>query len=165
MLIINLRSAFRNLKRQKIYAFINIFGLAISLAACWLIVLYVKDELSYDRFHQNADRIVRVVQHEEWDGGNMHIALTSAPFAPALKKQFPQIEESVRIDAEGGDLIAHGNSVLKVNDIISADASFFHVFSFEFIEGNASTALANPQSIVLTESLANTLFGSLEGVS
>jgi putative ABC transport system permease protein len=164
MMINNLRSAFRNLKRQKIYAFINIFGLAISLASCWLIVLYVKDELSYDRFHENADRIVRVVQHQEWDGGNMHIALTSAPFAPALKTRFPQIEESVRIDAEGGDLIAHGNSVLKVNDIISADASFFRVFSFEFIEGNASTALANPQSIVLTESLANTLFGSLEGV-
>src|SRR5664279_716132 len=97
MLINNLRSAYRNLKRHKIYACINVFGLAVSLAACWLIVLYIKDELSYDRFNVNADRIVRVAQHSTWEGGNMHIALTSAPFAPALKQAFPQIEDAVRI--------------------------------------------------------------------
>jgi putative ABC transport system permease protein len=164
MLIINLRSAYRNLKRHKIYAGINIFGLAVSLAACWMIVLYIKDEWSFDRYHENAGRIVRLAQHSEWEGGNMHIALTSAPFAPALKAAFPQIEETVRIDAEGGDLISHGNNILKVRDIISADASFFRVFSFEFLEGNAATALSDPNSIVLTESLAHTLFGSAESV-
>ena len=164
MLINNLRTAYRNLKRQKIYAFINVFGLAMSLAACWLIVLYIEDEQSYDRFFDHADRIVRVVQHQEWDGGNMHIALTSVPFAPALKSAFPQIEETVRVDAEGGDLISHGNSILKVQDIISADASFFRVFNFDFLEGSAVTALTDPQSIVLTESLARRLFGSVEMV-
>jgi putative ABC transport system permease protein len=162
MLTNNLRSAFRNLKRHKIYAFINVFGLAVSLAACWLIVLYIKDEWSYDRFNANADRIVRVVQHESWDGGNMNIAVTSAPFAPALKQQFPQIEDAVRIDAEGGDVVVHGNGTLKIKDIISADPSLFNIFSFEFLEGNAATALADPKSIVLTESLAHTLFGSQE---
>src|ERR1700682_4490902 len=162
MLINNLRSAYRNLKRHKIYAFINVFGLAVSLAACWMIVLYVTDELSYDRFNINVDRIVRVAQHESWEGGNMNIAVTSAPFAPALKQQFPQIEDVVRLDAEGGDLIAHGNSTLKINDIISADPSFFNIFSVDFLEGNAATALTDPQSIVLTESLAHTLFGSQE---
>jgi putative ABC transport system permease protein len=164
MLINNLQLAYRNLKRHKIYAFINVFGLAISLAACWLIVLYIKDELSYDRFNANVDRVVRVVQHESWEGGNMHIAVTSAPFAPALKQQFPQIEDAVRIDAEGGDLIAHGNGTLKINDIISADPSLFNIFSYDFLEGNAATALTDPQSIVLTESLAHTLFGSQESV-
>jgi putative ABC transport system permease protein len=162
MLINNLRSAYRNLKRHKIYAFINVFGLAVSLAACWLIFLYVKDELSYDRFNQNANRIVRLAQHASWEGGNMNIALTSAPFAPLLKQKFPQIEDAVRIDPEGGDLITHGNSTLKVNDIINADASLFNIFSFDFIEGNATTALNDPGSIVLTESLARTLFGSQE---
>src|SRR5215475_7463380 len=102
MLTNNLRSAFRNLKRHKIYAFINIFGLTVSLAACWMIVLYIKDELSFDEFNTNANRIVRVVQHESWDGGNMHVAVTPAPLAAAMKQQFPQIEEVVRIDAEGG---------------------------------------------------------------
>ena len=160
----NLRSAYRNLKRHKIYAFINVFGLAISLAACWLIVLYIKDELSYDRFNANVDRVVRIAQHESWEGGNMHIAVTPALLAPALKQQFPQIEDAVRIDAEGGDLIAHGNGTLKINDIISADPSLFNIFSFDFLEGNAATALTDPQSIVLTESLAHTLFGSQESV-
>jgi putative ABC transport system permease protein len=164
MLINNLRSAYRNLKRHKIYAFINVFGLAVSLAACWLIVLYIKDELSYDRFNTNVDRIVRVVQHESWEGGNMHIAVTSVPFAATLKQQFPQIEDVVRIDAEGGDLIAHGNGTVKINDIISADPSLFNIFSFDFLEGNAATALTDPQSIVLTETLAHTLFGTQESV-
>jgi putative ABC transport system permease protein len=162
MLLNNLRSAFRNLRRHKIYAFINVFGLAVSLAACWLIVLYVKDELSFDRFNKNADRIVRIAQHQVWDGGNMHIALTSPPFAAAFRQQFPQVEDAVRIDAEGGSLIAHGNSNLKVNDIILADPALFRIFSFDFLEGNAETALADPESIVLTESLARILFGSSE---
>jgi putative ABC transport system permease protein len=127
-----------------------------------MIVLYIKDELSYDQFNTKLDRIVRVVQHESWEGGNMNIAVTPAPLAPALKQQFPQIEDVVRIDAEGGDLIAHGNGVIKIKDILSADPSLFNIFSFEFLEGNAATALADPQSIVITESLAHTLFGSQE---
>ncbi len=162
MLYNNLRSAYRNLKRHKIYSFINVFGLAVSLAACWLIVLYITDELSFDRFNKKADRIVRVVQHESWDGGNMHIAVTPAPLAPSLKQQFPQIEDVVRIDAEGGDLVAHGNGTLKIKDIISADPSFFRIFSFDFIEGSEEIALKDPQSIVITENLANTLFGPQE---
>ncbi|HEX3767423.1 MAG TPA: ABC transporter permease, partial [Puia sp.] len=162
MLINNLRTAYRNLKRHKIYAFINVFGLAVSLAACWLIVLYIKDELSFDRFNIKADRIVRVAQHESWDGGNINIAVTPAPLALRLKQQFPQIEDVVRIDAEGGDLVAHGNGTLKINDIISADPSFFNIFSFDFLEGSEEAALKDPQSIVITESLAHTLFGSQE---
>src|ERR1700733_4982126 len=162
MLINNLRTAYRNLKRHKIYSFINVFGLAVSLAACWLIVLYITDELSFDRFNIKADRIVRVVQHESWDGGNMNIAVTPAPLAPRLKQQFPQIEDVVRIDAEGGDLVAHGNGTLKINDIIFADPSLFRIFSFNFLEGSEETALKDPQSIVITESLAHTLFGSQE---
>ena len=164
MLINNLLTAYRNLKRHKIYAFINISGLAISLAACWLIVLYVKDELSYDRFNENADRIVRVVQHEQWEGGNLHLAVTSAPFASALKQRFPQIENTVRIDPEGGGVIIHGNVTLKINDIISADPSLFQIFSYDFIEGNMATALTDPQSIVITERLARKLFGKQESV-
>jgi putative ABC transport system permease protein len=90
----------------------------------------------------------------------MHIALTSAPFAPALKASFPEIEEAVRIDPEGGGIIQHGSNTLKVGDMIVADKSLFQIFSYEFLEGNAATALEDPQSIVITESLAKTLFGS-----
>ncbi len=158
----NLRFSYRNLKRQKIYSFINISGLAISLAACWLISLYVADELSFDRFNQKADRIVRVVQHAHWDGGSLNIALTSAPFAPALKQNFPEIEDAVRIDPEGGGVIQHGNGNLKVEDMIVADKSLFNVFTYKFLEGNPETALSDPGSIVITESLARTLFGSAD---
>ncbi len=158
----NLRFSFRNLKRQRIYSLINISGLAVSLAACWLIALYVSDELSFDRFNEKADRIVRVVQHAHWDGGSMNIALTSAPFAPALKQNFPEIEDAVRIDPEGGAVIQHGNSNLKVEDMIVADKSLFNVFTYKFLEGNAETALSDPGSMVITESLARLLFGSAD---
>ena len=124
---------------------INISG----LQKCYglrLIVLYVQDELSYDRYNERADRIVRLAQHEAWEGGNMHIAVTSAPFAALLKQKFPQIEDAVRIDPEGGGVIARGNGTIRVNDIIAADSSFFKIFSFDFMEGNAGTALTDPKS-------------------
>jgi putative ABC transport system permease protein len=88
------------------------------------------------------------------------MALTSAPFAPALKENFPEVEEAVRIDPEGGGMIRNGNNMLKVDDIIVADPSLFKVFTYDFLEGNAESAFAGPQSIVITESLARTLFGS-----
>ena len=86
------KTALRNLFRNKTYAAINISGIAIGLTAFWLIVLYIGDEMSYDRFNKNADRIVRVVQHAKWDGGELHLAPTSAPFAPELKNKFPSIQ-------------------------------------------------------------------------
>ncbi|HVY74261.1 MAG TPA: ABC transporter permease [Puia sp.] len=156
----NLRFAFRSLKRQRIYSFINIAGMAVSLAACWLIALYILDELRFDRFNKKADRIVRVVQHSSWNGGHADIALTSAPFAPALKTRFPQVEDAVRIDPEGGGIIHKGNNNLAVGDMILADPSLFHIFSFDFLEGNPATALSDPNALVISESLAKTLFGS-----
>lgn len=156
-----LNTAFRNLSRHKIYSGINIFGLALGLAAFWMIVLYVADEVSYDRYNINANRIVRVVQHASWDGGNLNVALTSAPFAPALKTAFPEIENALRIDPEGGGVITYQEKNIKTSDIIFADKSLFSIFSGTFLYGNATAALANPQSIVITQTLANKLFGSV----
>ena len=159
------KTAFRNLLRHKGYAAINIAGLATGLAAFWMIALYVADELSYDRFNANADRIVRVVQHASWDGGNLNIALTSPPFAPALKAAYPEIEEAVRIDPEGGGVITYEDKKIKADDIIFADNSILKIFSYQFLNGDATTALANPGSIVITESLAKKLFGSVDNAS
>lgn len=153
-------TAFRNLSRHKTYSAINIFGLALGLAAFWMIVLYVADEVSYDRYNINANRIVRVVQHASWDGGNLNVALTSAPFAPALKTAFPEIENAVRIDPEGGDVITYEEKKIKASDVVFADNSLFSIFSCTFLYGDATAALANTQSIVITESLADRLFGS-----
>ena len=82
--------AWRNIQKQKAFSFINIFGLAVGIAAFWLITLYVTDEWSYDRHNNHADRIFRVVQHGQWNGGKFDLAITSAPYAPTLKADFPQ---------------------------------------------------------------------------
>ncbi len=153
------KTAWRNLQRNKIYAAINISGIAIGIAAFWLIALYVGDELSYDRSFSNADRIYRVVQHASWQGGTLNIVPTSAPFAPALKSSFPEIEDAVRINTEGGGVINYGDKTLKQDDICFADNTLFKLFDYHFLYGDAATALTRPQSIVITESLATKIFG------
>ena len=154
--------AFRNLFRNKTYAVINISGIAIGLTAFWLIALYIADDLSYDRYHKNAKRIVRVAQHAKWDGGELHIAATSAPFASELKTTYPEIQAATRIIPEGGGVIAYKNKAIKTDDIFFTDSNVFDVFSFPFLYGDSKTALTKPESIVLSKSLAQKLFGDPE---
>ena len=153
------KTAIRNLLRNKTYAFINISGMAIGLAAFWLIVLYIADELSYDRYHQHSDRIYRIAQHAKWDKADLHLAVTSAPFAPALKEKFPEIQEATRIVPEGGGVLRYNRTAIKADDIFFADANVFDVFTYSFLYGKPKTALLRPQTIVLTETLAKKLFG------
>jgi putative ABC transport system permease protein len=153
------KTAWRNLTRNKIYAAINISGIAIGLAAFWLIALYITDELSYDRSFNNAGRIYRVAQHANWPGGSMNIVPTSAPFATAFKNNFPEVEDAARIDIEGGGVIKYADKTFKQDDICFADNSLFHLFNYHFLYGNATTALTQPQSIVITQSFANKIFG------
>ncbi|GAB4027569.1 ABC transporter permease [Spirosoma gilvum] len=134
-------------------------GMGIGLAAVGLMSLYIIHELSYDRFHANADRIVRVVHYANWPGGNLQLAPTSAPFADALKAEYPDIEKTVRIHPEGGGQITYRDKKLDVGDIMFADKTVFDVFSFPFLYGDPAHALTQPQSIVLTKSLAEKLFG------
>lgn len=157
-----IRIAWRNLARNKMYAAITIGGITIGLAAFWLIALYVADEFSYDRFHEKAGRIVRVAQHARWEGGSISQATTSAPFAGALKKEFPEIEEATRIDREGDGIISYNGKSLQVPDMMFADSNVFNVFSWPFLHGDPKTALLAPQTIVITESLAKRIFGNAE---
>lgn len=152
------KTAWRNLNRNRLYAAINIFGMAIGIAAFWMIALYVTDELSYDRSFANSNRLYRVVQHASWEGGQLNIVPTSAPFAPAFKNEFPEVEDAARIDIEGGGVIKYGNKTFKQDDICFADNSFFHLFNYDFLFGNASSALAEPNSIVINEKLAKKIF-------
>jgi putative ABC transport system permease protein len=154
-----LKIAWRNIKRNKGYSFLNISGIAIGLAAFWLITLYVADELSYDKFFSNSEQIFRVAQHAKWENGKMDLALTSPPFAVALKNEFPDVEEAVRINIEGGDLINYGNKSFSQEDIWFAENTFFALFDYPFLYGDGATALKNPGSMVITESLANKIFG------
>jgi len=157
-----IRIALRNLRASKIYSVINISGLAIGLAVFWLMGLYIADELSYDRASPNADRIYRVVQSGTWSGGSFKLAITSPPMGPALKKDFPDIEAETRIDPEGGATLINGDKKIQAGDILSTDSSFLTIFYPTFLYGNPDNALSTPNSIVLTKTLAETLFGHAE---
>jgi len=152
--------AIRNIRRNKTFSGITILGLAIGLAAFWMIALYIADETTYDSYHEKADRIYRIAQHMNWDGSSLNLAPTAPPMAPSLKSDYPEIQETVRIDAEGGGVINYGNNKLDVNDIILCDSSFFKIFTYHFLYGDINTALAKSKSIVLTKTLAEKIFGN-----
>ncbi len=152
--------ALRSLRKNPVYSAINIGGLSLGLAACWLITLYVSHELRYDSFNKKAARIYRVVQHGRWTGGQYDLAVTPAPLARAMASEFPGVESTVRLDAEGGGTATYHNRQYTVNDMLFADSSVFGVFTFHFLYGDARSALTAPNSIVLTKSLARKIFGA-----
>ena len=162
MLKKNFRIAFRNMRKQKAFTFINIFGLAVGMACCLLILLWVQDELSYDRYHENADRIYRVSRL--WRNGDGSISLHLGPVAPTiaplLKNDFPEIEHAVRLWSVGGLMMQYGNKQFQERNIFFAEEDLFKVFSFNMIKGDPNSALTDPGTIVITESMAERYFGS-----
>ena len=155
--------AFRNLWKNKGYSAINIFGLAAGLATCLLIILYVWDELSYDRFHEKADRIYRVNSDIRFGGTDMKLAVCSDPMGATLKKDYPQVEQFTRIYAsEGSKLIKKGNEFITETKIAYVDSTFFEVFTFPLITGNPKTALNDPNTAVISETGAKKYFGNTD---
>jgi putative ABC transport system permease protein len=154
-----IRVALRNLRNNRIFSVINIAGLAVGLAVFWLMGLYIAEELSYDRVSPNADRIYRVVESGTWSGGSFNLAITAPPFAPALKRDYPEIEAAARIDADGGATLVNGDKKIEAGDMVFADNAILTVFRFPFVCGDPNTALTKPNSIVLTRTLAEKLFG------
>jgi putative ABC transport system permease protein len=157
-----LRFAMRNLAKNKIYSMINIAGLAVGLAVFGLMALYIADELGYDLDLPTADRVYRVVHSGEWAGGHFNIAQTPPAFGPALVKDDPGIEAAVRIGTEGGGTIVYGDKKLDVGDMLFVDSSMLTVFPFPFVAGDRESALGAPNSIVLTKTLAEKLFGNAD---
>jgi putative ABC transport system permease protein len=157
-----LKTTFRNLKRQKTQSTINILGLAIGLTCCILILLFVRDELSFDKFHENHDRIYRVTRC--WlneDGAvSLHLAFVAPPIGPLLKNDFPEIEHAVRIIGTGGLLVSHGDTYFEEDLFFFAEEDVFDLFSFNMIKGDPSTALTDPLTVVITEEMAHKYFGS-----
>ncbi|HTI93791.1 MAG TPA: ABC transporter permease [Puia sp.] len=156
------RVAWRNLRKNKVYSSINIVGLAVGLSVFWMMALYISDELSYDHQSVNSSRIYRVVHSGDWTGGYFHLAQTPAFFGPTLKNEYPEIEASARIDAEGGGTLVYGDKKIKRDDILVVDNSLLSIFRFPFLYGDAANALESPNSIVLTRSLAEKFFDKAE---
>lgn len=156
-----IKLALRNLLRYKGYSLINITGLALGLAASMIIILYVIDELSYDRFHEKSDRIYRVSR--EWfneDGtSNLHLARVAAPVAELLKNDYPDaIEESMRVFGGREMLFRRGEFFYIESRSYFAGPQFFRIFSYDLLRGDPEKALAEPFSVVLTESVAERYF-------
>lgn len=150
--------AFRNLRRQPGYTAINIVGLAVGMAACLLIGLYVRHELSYDAFHEKGERIHRVnLQSAPQRGMNRQIAITPNIVAPLMTRTFPAVEKSVRLYKRSG-VVQHADRAFQEDRFFFADSTFFDIFDFEFVAGQPETALARPNSVVLTEATAQRIF-------
>lgn len=157
-----LKIAFRNIWKSKGFSAINIIGLAIGLATCLLILLFVLDELSYDRFNKKADRIYRVDGDIKFGGNRFVMATSTDPMGPTLKKDFPQVEEYVRFRVAGGLLIKKGNENVQEEHVVYADATLFNVFTLPMLDGNPQTALQAPNSIVITETIARKYFNTTQ---
>ncbi|MGZ3924684.1 MAG: ABC transporter permease [Flavisolibacter sp.] len=152
--------AFRNLWKNKGYSAINIIGLAIGIATCLLISLFVIDELSFDRYNKNADRIYRVNSDLKF-GGEAHImAVCPDPLAATMVRDYPEVENAVRFRSYGPSLVKKGNENIKEERIIYADSTVFSVFTLPMVAGNPKTALAEPNTVVITESTAKKYFGT-----
>ncbi|MCI0695559.1 ABC transporter permease [candidate division KSB1 bacterium] len=157
-----LKVALRSLLRQKAYSFINIFGLAVGLACCILIFLFVQHEWSFDAFHQNAGKIFRVIQDEKNAGGERTLsAYQPLPLAPALREEFPAITRAVRFIPSSNVIVKHGEASFSEN-VLFADSPMFEMFSFQLLQGDPATALQNPNAIVLSEKMAQKYFHNAE---
>jgi len=154
-----IKVAARNILKQKIFSFINIFGLAIAITFCILIFLFVRDEVTHDSFHQNADRLYRVNMLSKNDDGSMSThGLTAPPLGPAFLEEFPEIVHMARFKKRGDVVNFQGQSSRE--SIALADPDFFKMFSFRLIKGNPQTVLADRNSVVLREEVAKRYFGN-----
>ncbi|HUZ58544.1 MAG TPA: ABC transporter permease [Hanamia sp.] len=155
------KTAWRFLLKNKGFSFINIIGLSIGTLSCLYIVLYVKDQYSYDKQNNHADDIYRVVSLMSTNGDKQKMATCSPPIAPGLKNDFPEVEQFTRIvptlDASN-HLLRYKDKSFYNGDAYLVDSTFFKVFNFHFDYGNAATALTEPNSIVLLKPIADKLF-------
>jgi putative ABC transport system permease protein len=157
-----LKVAWRHLLRHKAYSFINIVGLAVGITCCLLIMLFVKSELSYDKFHTKANRLYRVWQKEKYQGQDFTTTFTPLPLAAALKQSLPEVEASTRVYTTSA-LVAIGNTSFS-ETIHMVDPGFFDMFTFPLTNGNASRPFANSNSILLTPNMAKKYFGNEEAI-
>ncbi len=156
-----LKTAWRNLIKNKTFSIINILGLAIGLACFLLISMYVIDELSYDKYNEKANRIYRVNSDIRFGGTDLKLAVCSDPMGATLKRDYPQVEEYVRIyNSNGSKLIKKGNEFIEEERVAHADSTIFNVFTLPAIAGDVKTALNEPNTVVITESTAKKYFGS-----
>ncbi len=152
--------AWRNFRKQSFYSFINVAGLAIGVAACLVIVLFIVDELNYDAYNTRANRIYRLNEEIKFGGNHIILCQSGAPAANAMLQDYGEIEAAVRFRDHGSYLVrpASGTQNIKESHVIWTDSSFFRIFSVHVLEGNPNTALKEPASMAISKSIAQKYF-------
>lgn len=154
-----LKIGWRNLLKNKSLFTINVTGLALGIATCLVIMLFVADELSFDRFHTKADRIIRIVLKGKVNGEIIKESVTPAPVGPTLKNELPEVIEATRIRKSGTPKVTYRNTTFRDSRLAFVDPNFFEVFTFPLIKGDPKTALREPNTIVITRAQAERYFG------
>ena len=158
-------TAIRNLFRNKVYAFINISGLALGISCCLLISLYVYDEMNFDNFHAGKDRLYRVAADLYLNNEKTTTGLTSLAVGPSLEEDFPEVEAAVRMMSMGNKItIRYEDKMFYEEGLFLTDSTYFKVFSFDLLAGHPDQVLTRPKTIVLTKTLADKYFGHEEAV-
>ncbi len=158
------RIAVRNIARHKVFTFINVTGLAVGLAASLLILLWVQDEFSFEKFNLNAKNIYRVEEDQFYTGERYHVTVTPHPSGPVWKQKIPEIKEQTRINRLPRILFRQEDKVFFESAIVAADSGLLKMFTIPLLMGDFATALNSPHSIVLTEKLAKKYFGNTNPV-
>ncbi|MBK7872150.1 MAG: ABC transporter permease [Saprospiraceae bacterium] len=152
-----IKIAFRNMAKHRGYTIINLAGLTIGITVCFLLSLWVKDELSYDRFHTNAENIYRGLWKARFGDNEWNIPVIPVPVAPTLEREFPEVEATTQFIA-GGSTFKKGDEFVREQNIVFADNQFFDVYTVKFIAGDPKTVLEAPDAIVLTQESAEKYF-------
>lgn len=159
-----LLTAWRNLIRNKAFSLINILGLSIGISVCFVIMLFVKDELSFDRYNEKSDRMYRIIFTASINGGKISESVVMPPVAAALRNDFPEVEQVTRIRTEGQPKVVYNNKIFKEGRLALVDTNFFSVFTIPLIKGNAHGVLQEANAVVLTQEMATKYFGNEEAV-
>ncbi|MFZ2907066.1 MAG: ABC transporter permease [Cyclobacteriaceae bacterium] len=156
--------AIRNILKDKTYSAINILGLTIGITCSLFLFMYILDELSYDRYHKNAENIYRVVSHVKEPDNEFTWAFAQAPLGVELRDNYPEVENAVRFFRTGRQLYKNGDKQFYEQDFLLTDSTVFDMFSYEFVKGDPETALDMPFSIVISETIAKKYFGEADAL-
>jgi putative ABC transport system permease protein len=159
-----LKVAVRSILKDKLFSTINILGMATGLAACLFIALYIYDELSFDTFHKDADTMYRIALHGKIAGQEVYTNSSCSPLSAALVSEVAGVEQATRIEQRNGVVFKYEEVAFTESKILYADSNFFQFFSFALTQGDPSTVLVEPNSVVLTEALAKKYFGNENAV-
>ena len=152
------KSAFRNITNKFGYSFLNILGMTLGITSALFLILYVSDELSFDKYHENGDRIYRVQSHITETDDEFTWVVAQIPFAPQVKEDYPEVESFTRVFQFQRALFKNRDIEFTEEDVVYADSTFFDIFTYKTLEGSTDEALDKPNSIVLTETMADRYF-------